>query len=74
MSTFEQIKANNKARRNELTRLKYKKRLKIYNRKVGDWFALKSHGSPCSCGICRGEKYRDKNRQKNKVNIFKLEE
>lgn len=72
--TIEQIKTNNKARRNELTRLKYKKRLKIYNRKLGEWFALKSHGSPCSCGICKGDKYRDKDRYKNKVHISQLED
>lgn len=71
--TIDQIKANDKGRRNELTRLKYKKRLKIYQRQPGEWFALKSHGSPCSCGICRGEKYRNRDRQKNKVNIMNLE-
>lgn len=56
----------NKGRRNELTKLKYKKRLNIYGLKNGDWTALKSHGSPCSCGICKSEKYRDRDRQKNK--------
>lgn len=61
----------NKGRRNELTQLKYKKRIKRYNLKPDDkYYALKSHGSPCSCGMCRDEKYRDKDRQKNKNIIF----
>lgn len=55
----------NKGRRNELTKLKYKKRLNIYKLDNGH-YALKSHGSPCSCGICKAEKYRDRDRQKNK--------
>lgn len=59
---------NNKGRRNELTMLKYKKRLKMYGLKPGDHnTVLKSHSVPCSCGLCRSEKYRDTKRQKNKV-------
>lgn len=58
---------NNKGRRNELTQLKYKKRLKMYGLKPSDQNkALKSHSVPCSCGLCRSEKYRDTKRQKNK--------
>lgn len=60
----------NKARRQEVTDLKYKKRLRNYGLKKGQWTALKSHGTPCSCGICRDEKYRNTDRQKNKkINI-----
>lgn len=54
----------NKGRRNELKQLKYKKRVSLYG---AEFTALKSHSTPCSCGICRGEKYRNKDRQKNKV-------
>ena len=61
----------NKGRRNELTQLKYKKRLKLYNCK--QWFALKSHGKPCSCSMCRGLKYRDVDRAKNKLTHRDLE-
>lgn len=57
----------NKGRRNELTRLKYKKRLRMYGLKESDKNnVLKSHSVPCSCGMCRSEKYRDTQRQKNK--------
>ncbi len=55
----------NKGKRNEIANLKYKKRLKIYNLKEGNYI-LKSHGVICSCFMCKDEKYRDKNRQKNK--------
>lgn len=57
----------NKGRRNELKELKYKKRLAMYGLKRGDFTALKSHGAPCSCSICRSDKYRDKDRMKNKI-------
>lgn len=58
---------NNKGRRNEIKQLKYKKRLKMYGLKDdSNNTALKSHSVPCSCGLCRSEKYRDTLRQKNK--------
>lgn len=58
---------NNKGRRNELTRLKYEKRLKMYGLKPSDQnTVLKSHSVPCSCGLCRSEKYRYTKRQKDK--------
>lgn len=44
--------------------LKYKKRLKKWGRKPGEFLALKSHGKPCSCSICRGERYSRKTRHK----------
>lgn len=58
----------NKARRHELKMLHYRKRLKKYGLKENECknFAFRSHGSPCSCYLCRGEKYRDTLRQKNK--------
>lgn len=56
----------NKGRRSELTKLKYKKLLKLYGLKHGGWTALKSHGTPCSCGICKADKFRDNDRQKHK--------
>lgn len=58
---------NNKGRRQELTMLKFKKRLKQLNLKVGEgnFYAYKSHGKPCSCFFCKNKKY---NRVKNKIN------
>jgi len=49
----------NKGRRNELKKLKYKKRLKQLCLKEGEgnFYAYRSHGKPCSCGMCRNEKY-----------------
>lgn len=60
-----------KGRRQELTKLKFKKRLNnlglLKNGKPteGKLYAFKSHGSPCSCFVCQPKgKYRD-NRPKN---------
>lgn len=49
----------NKARRHELKMLKFKKRLKLYGLvgSTGNLYAFRSHGKPCSCSICRNEKY-----------------
>lgn len=48
----------NKARRNELAQLKMKKRRRNY-RLADDvkWYALKHHGKPCSCWICKRPRY-----------------
>jgi hypothetical protein len=51
----------NKARRHELKMLKYKKRLKQLGLKespTSNLFAYRSHGAPCSCGICSYNKYK----------------
>lgn len=62
-----------KGRRQQLTKLKFKKRLKNYdllkefesgNDKL---YAFKSHGSPCSCSICRDEKFKRKAKHKNRL-------
>lgn len=56
----------NKGRRQELKRLKFIKRLKKYglldklNDPKANLHSFKSHGAPCSCSLCRDEKYRDK--------------
>lgn len=62
---------NNKGRRNELTALKFKKRLKQIGMTIDDarkpennLYVFKSHGKPCSCWACRGQKY---NRSKEKT-------
>ena len=43
-----------KGRRNELIKLKYKKRLNQLGLKDGEgkFYAYKSHGKPCSCSMC----------------------
>jgi hypothetical protein len=58
----------NKARRHELKMLKLKKRLKKYGLlyATGNFYAFRSHGKPCSCWLCRNEKY---NRAKEKRSI-----
>jgi hypothetical protein len=62
----------NKGRRNELTRLKFQRRLKLYGVKEGEgnFFGFQSHGKPCSCYLCRNEKF---NRAKDKINILNIE-
>lgn len=66
------MKNTNKGRRNELAKLKYKKRIELrgFTEEEQQRFKLyvyKSHGAPCSCWACRGLKYRDVDRQKNKL-------
>lgn len=62
-----------KGRRQELTKLKFKKRLKNYGlledfeTGKGNFFAFKSHGAPCSCAMCRGEKYKRKAKHKKRL-------
>lgn len=59
----------NKARRQELKILKFKKRIKQLgldiNNLKGDYNTFKSSGTPCSCGICQDKKYRDGRNRKN---------
>lgn len=49
-----------KGRRNELTQLKWTKRLKQLGLKKedGNMFAFKSHGKSCSCSMCRNQKFK----------------
>ena len=56
-------KGQNKAFRHHLKMLKVKQRV----RKWGYYFqALRSHGCPCSCGMCSYEKYSRKVKHKHK--------
>jgi hypothetical protein len=61
----------NKARRTELMKLHYKRRLKNLRLKdgVGHLFAYRSHGSPCSCIFCSPYKY---DRAKEKISFMKI--
>ena len=57
----------NKARRQELKELKYKKRVNIWGKEHN---SLKSHSTPCSCYLCRDEKYNRANAKENAAKEF----
>lgn len=57
----------NKGRRQELTQLRFKRRLRdhrITPKPDGNYYAFKSSGAPCSCWVCRDEKYSRKVKHK----------
>ncbi len=61
----------NKGRRHELKMLKYKKRLNLYGLKEepdSNLYAFRSHSVPCSCGMCKSQKY---NRSEQKQNVIR---
>jgi hypothetical protein len=70
----------NKGERQRITRLKFIKRLKLLRNKLeplreghleGNFYAFKTTGTPCSCFLCRREKY---NRNvKHKISNFSAE-
>jgi hypothetical protein len=64
----------NKGERHKIKMLKYKKRLINYNltREEGNFYSFRSHGSPCSCCMCRDEKYRDSRQKHNILNHGKI--
>lgn len=49
-----------KARRHQLKMLKFKKRLKQLGLLGvdGNFNSFRSHGKPCSCFLCKNEKYK----------------
>ena len=57
----------NKGRRNELTKLKHKKRCKNLGIIPEENYCYKHQGKPCSCFVCSGNKY---NRAKSKKNQY----
>lgn len=62
----------NKGRRQELVKLKFKKRLVTMHvtpedLERYDYRHFKHSSTPCSCYMCRGLKYRNVDRQKNKI-------
>jgi hypothetical protein len=53
---------------------KFKKRLKNYGYKIEDinktnynLYCFKTTGKPCSCWMCKGEKFNRKEKNKNKL-------
>lgn len=66
-----------KGRRQELTRLKFKRRLNNMNVSAQDlerydYRHYKTTSTPCSCWMCKGERYKDKERAESK-RITRLE-
>lgn len=67
-----------KGRRQEIQKLKFKKRIKNYkftkddlnNPKINT-NCLRNTGKPCSCDVCSPYKYRKDNRNKDKINLRK---
>ncbi len=47
----------NKGRREELTKLKYVRRCKAMGYDPKKTYAFKAQGKPCSCKLCRNNKY-----------------
>lgn len=60
----------NKGLRHERKMNRYKRRLKNLGRKEGEgkFYAYRSHGTPCSCGMCSYLKY---NRAEAKRGLYK---
>lgn len=73
MGCFYYLYDMDKGRRHELKMLKYKRRIgrmRYKNLPASALYAYRSHGKPCSCGVCRGLKY---SRAKEKRGARKLE-
>ena len=51
---------NNKARRQELTKLKHKKRCNVLGLKPEEHYCYKEQAKPCSCILCSPNKYSRK--------------
>lgn len=56
----------NKARREELAKLKHIKRCKALGLKPEENYCYKAQGKPCSCYLCSPEKYSRKTKHKKK--------
>ncbi len=66
----------NKRERFRIKMLKYKKRLKVLglNEKEGNYYSYRSHGRPCSCWLCKGERFSRKIKHKKGHNSFKFQD
>ena len=58
----------NKGRRNEITKLKHKKRCKAFGIKPELHYCYKAQGVPCSCAGCVGGKYKRNIKHKSDEN------
>ncbi len=64
----------NKGRRNELTKLKFKKRLKqlgLKQTKPTDFICYKTTGNPCSCPMCQPHKYNRAKERKDFTETYR---
>jgi hypothetical protein len=59
----------NKAIRQEITKLKHKKRCKTLGLKPEEHYEYKESGTPCSCKFCRSEKHSRKVKHKLKGDL-----
>ena len=60
----------NKARRQEITNLKHKKRCKAMGLKKEEHYCYKAQGKPCSCKMC--SPYKHSRKQKHKHGKFEI--
>ena len=65
-----------KGRRTELTKLKYKKRLKQLGLKEGEgkFTCYKSTGKPCSCEMCSPYKYNRTEKHKKTISNVEFDD
>lgn len=56
---------NNKARRQELTKLKHQKRCKRLGLKPEEHYCYKAQGKPSSCYLCSPYKYKRSKKHKD---------
>lgn len=60
----------NKARRHELKMLKFRRRQKLMDL-PDDAYKFRDHATPCRCWVCRGRKYREVDRAREKVTFYR---
>lgn len=61
----------NKAERQRIKIVKYKRRLRDYqilDDSKGNFYALRSHGKPCSCNLCSDLKFSRK--EKHRISLM----
>ena len=59
----------NKGRRQEITQLKHKMRCKRLGLKPEGHYAYKAQTRPCSCYICKADRYKRNIKHKRKNNL-----
>lgn len=66
----------NKRERFRIKMLKYKKRLKLrgLTEKDGNVHSFRSHGTPCSCWLCKGERFSRKIKHKKGNKSLKFQD
>ncbi len=70
------MKPKDKGRREEIAKLKHKKRCKALQIVPEQHYSFKSDGRPCSCSICKHERFSRKLKHKSKdlnINFIEVE-